>query len=65
MKTWEMKLATEAALWVRLEALEFADNARDWDEISRLQDEIVSRERPWHRLEASFEAALEDETQGA
>ncbi len=57
----EIKTAKTSALWSRLEALEFADNSRNMDEIYKLQDEISRRGRPWARLEASFEAAIEDE----
>lgn len=62
MTNQEMTKATLGVLWTRLEALEFADDrAANYDEIFRLQDEISRRDRPWARLEASFEAALEDE----
>ncbi len=57
----EIKTARTDALWSRLEALEFADDAQNLDEVYKIQDEISRRERPWARLEASFEAAIEDE----
>lgn len=57
----EIKNAKLSTLWARLEVLEFADNPYDHDEIYKLQDAISNYDKPWARLEASFEAAIEDE----
>jgi hypothetical protein len=57
----EIKRASTASLWTRLEALEFADDAQNLDEIFKIQDEISSRETPWARLQASWQSALNDE----
>lgn len=61
MTSAEIKAASLGSLWTRLEALEFAANPRDQDEMFQLQKEISARDRPWARLQASFDAAAADE----
>lgn len=57
----EIGKATIEVLWTRLEALEFVADPYNQIEIHWLQTEISSRDVPWARLEASFNAAIEDE----